>query len=32
MNPIYEAGDQPAPIEEAYAEVEKKKKKKGDFE
>ncbi|XP_076801241.1 uncharacterized protein LOC143445802 [Clavelina lepadiformis] len=29
MNPIYEAGDQPAPIEEAYAEVEKKKKKKG---
>ncbi|CAK8677367.1 unnamed protein product [Clavelina lepadiformis] len=28
INPIYEAGDQPAPIEEAYAEVDKKKKKK----
>ncbi|CAK8677370.1 unnamed protein product [Clavelina lepadiformis] len=32
MNPIYEAGDQPAPIEEAYAEVEKKKNKKGSNE
>ncbi|XP_076802433.1 uncharacterized protein LOC143446603 [Clavelina lepadiformis] len=33
MNPIYEAGDQPAPIEEAYAEVDKKmKKKKGSNE
>ncbi|XP_076802440.1 uncharacterized protein LOC143446606 isoform X2 [Clavelina lepadiformis] len=32
INPIYEAGDQPAPIEEAYAEVEKKKNKKGSDE
>ncbi|XP_076802438.1 uncharacterized protein LOC143446604 isoform X5 [Clavelina lepadiformis] len=32
INPIYEAGDQPAPIEEAYAEVDKKKSKKGSDE